>query len=440
VSTGHAILNGYCGVTLLLLPCITLAAPASLQYQYGEQVFRMESQKSWQETNEVPTYRGREIRLEPGEALPSGVVMEEASTWSKSKIASTLDRLIGDALNREAGSVRIFRNANGDIAFEGVGLNGRKLDLDRAAELTLFALKENVPIIQLPVTITEPNIVVDDPQLKAMGITELVTIGESDYAGSPKDRVHNIAVGLARFHGQMIPKGEEFSFGKILGPVNAQTGYLPELTILGERTLPEFGGGLCQVSTTAYRGAWRAGLPITARRNHSYAVRYYSPAGTDATVYPPWTDMRFMNDTEGALLIQTHHADEKAYFIYYGTKPLRSTELVGPFTWDPIAPPPDRIEYTDELPPGESRVVSKPVPGMKAMWYRIITEDEEEQEPEEFASFYEARPYFEEIGALLPLPGIVKTPERNVIRLSENATITLLRRNGRTGPRIRIRR
>ncbi|HLC75644.1 MAG TPA: VanW family protein [Candidatus Peribacterales bacterium] len=428
-------------IFLSLFPFSLLhAAPASLQYQYGEQVFTIEPQKSWLEAKDVPMYRGRELRFATGESLPHGVVMEKKQTWSKAKIASMLDRTIGAVINREAGSVRIHRDTNDAIVFDGLGLNGRLLDLDRTAELTLLALEQNISVIQLPITETEPEVVVEDPELQAMGIAELITIGESDYAGSPKNRIHNIAVGLARFNGQIIPKDEEFSFGKILGPVNAKTGYLPELTILGDKTLPEFGGGLCQVSTTAYRGAWRAGLPITARRNHSYAVRFYFPPGTDATVYPPWTDMRFMNDTAGAILVQTHHENNKAYFLYYGTKPKeRSVELVGPFTWDPIAPPPDRIEYTTELPLGESRVLSKRVPGMKAMWYRIITDEGMDAEPEQFASYYEARPYYEEIGMGASPPGIVKTPEKNVIRLSEETTITLPR-DGRTGPRIRIRR
>jgi vancomycin resistance protein YoaR len=78
---------------------------------------------------------------------------------------------------------------------------------------------------------------------------------------------------------------------------------LPELVIKKEGTVPEFGGGLCQVSSTAFRAAMNGGLPITQRRNHAYAVQYYAPQGTDATIYPGVVDLKFINDTPGDILI-----------------------------------------------------------------------------------------------------------------------------------------
>ena len=423
-------------------PLTAFAVPADLHYQYYEQVFTLKTQKAWRETIEVPTFRGVQLSFAEGEKIPAGVVMQPRAIWNREKIAAAIEETIGSAINRERGHVRIFRDEKGEIAFEGFGITGRKLDPEQTLALTLVALDNDIPLVQLVVAEEGPELIVEDEELTKQGIKELVAIGESDYTGSPNNRKHNIGVGLARFNGHVIPEGEEFSFNEVLGPVNQSTGYRPELTIVGEKTLPEFGGGLCQVSTTAYRGAWRAGFPITERRNHSYAVRYYFPPGTDATIYPPATDIRFANDTEGSLLIQTHAENSLAYFFYYGTKPKeRSVELVGPFTWDPIKPPPDKMEYTTEIPPGETRIVSKPVPGMKAAWYRYIRDENEERKPEEFLSYYEARPYFEEIGveALMESPSIVKAPEREIRRIGEDTTITLPRNIG-SSPRIRIRR
>jgi vancomycin resistance protein YoaR len=80
--------------------------------------------------------------------------------------------------------------------------------------------------------------------------------------------------------GVIIKPGEEFSFNHYLGPVKAEQGFLPELVIKRTGTVPELGGGLCQVSSTTFRAAMNAGLPITQRKNHAYAVQYYSPQGT----------------------------------------------------------------------------------------------------------------------------------------------------------------
>jgi vancomycin resistance protein YoaR len=108
---------------------------------------------------------------------------------------------------------------------------------------------------------------------------------------------------------ELLLPGEIFSFNSHLGPVDGAHGFLKELVIKPEGTLPEFGGGLCQVSTTAYRGALYAGLPIVERSPHSYAVGYYSQIGghgIDATIYPGAHDLRFKNDTPGSLLLQAY--------------------------------------------------------------------------------------------------------------------------------------
>ena len=163
------------------------------------------------------------------------------------------------------------------------------------------------------------------------------------------------------------------------------------------KTLPEYGGGLCQVSTTAYRGIWQYGFPVEERRNHSFAVGYYSPQGTDATIYPPHTDMKFRNDSPADLLIQTHVDGDDAYYIYYGTKDDRDSEIFGPFTWAHVGIPATRNEYTTELPPGTKRKVGSPVPGLRAAWFRVLDE-EDEQEIEGYYSVYQARPLYYQIG------------------------------------------
>jgi len=138
-----------------------------------------------------------------------------------------------------------------------------------------------------------------------LGITELLGVATTPFYGSPKNRVHNITNGVRFLTGTLVAPGEEFSTIGTLGQIDNTTGYLPELVIKGNETIPEFGGGLCQVSTTLFRTVMDAGLPVTARRNHSYRVPYYERdgegnfigPGLDATIYSPNPDFRFRNDT-----------------------------------------------------------------------------------------------------------------------------------------------
>lgn len=198
------------------------------------------------------------------------------------------------------------------------------------------ALKEIVLVegeraIELKVNVLSSEI--NEKNLSKLGIKELLSTGVSDFSGSPNNRRHNIAVGASIFNGVIVKPEEEFSFTGTLGEVSAKTGYLPELVIKEDKTIPEYGGGLCQVSTTAFRAAVLAGLPITERKPHSYRVKYYDwpyGPGFDSTVYIPHPDMRFINDTGHYILIQTYVSGNRLYFEFYGTRGKRTTKIVGP--------------------------------------------------------------------------------------------------------------
>ncbi len=117
--------------------------------------------------------------------------------------------------------------------------------------------------------------------------------------------------------------------------MEASEGFKPELVIKATGTVPELGGGLCQVSSTTFRAAMKAGLPITQRRNHSYAVQYYAPQGTDATIYPGVIDLKFTNDTPGSILIWPYFPDKDTLvFDFYGTTDNREVVLDDPVVFD----------------------------------------------------------------------------------------------------------
>lgn len=193
---------------------------------------------------------------------------------------------------------------------------------DSEKEIEIRLITENI----------KPEITIES--IDNMGITALLATGESNFSGSPKNRKHNIAVGAGKFQGILIGPGDEFSFVEVLGNVGPKEGYLPELVIKNGATTPEYGGGLCQVSTTTFRAAVKAGLEITERKNHAYPVKYYSPQGTDATIYPPHPDLRFRNNTPAYILIQTRVEGNNLYFDFYGSDDGRKVELVGPVVYD----------------------------------------------------------------------------------------------------------
>ena len=283
--------------TWLISPTIACAA-SSLTYVHDHHILTVRSSdmQGWRAPLSSWTYRGAPAtppRSLSGVLLPPLWQKTTTRQWDREAIRISLNRRVYDVLHRDAGSVVIRRSASGAIVFDGVGLPGRDILMDQLIDMTILALEHDVTTIVIPVVETSPSIAIQDRTLQSLGVNDVVMVGESDFSGSPKNREHNIHVGAEKFNGHLILKGDVFSFDSVLGPVNEKTGFKKELVIQGDRTLPDYGGGLCQVSSTAYRGPWEYGLPILKRRNHSYAVRYYSPQGTDATIYPPNVDLRF---------------------------------------------------------------------------------------------------------------------------------------------------
>ncbi|OGI27575.1 MAG: hypothetical protein A2359_04585 [Candidatus Moranbacteria bacterium RIFOXYB1_FULL_43_19] len=220
--------------------------------------------------------------------------------------------------------------SEGKVSAFAVSKNGSEINPEKSVEKIRAELEKNpyAKDIEIETNVLKPEVSSSD--VAQYGIKELIATGVSNFRGSPKNRIHNIGVGARRFNGVLIKPGDEFSFIKTLGPVDKSTGYLPELVIKVDKTIPEYGGGMCQVSTTCFRAALNAGLKITARTNHAYPVQYYAPQGTDATVYIPNPDLRFVNDTPGYILIQTHIEGTQLTFDFYGTNDGRETKLVGP--------------------------------------------------------------------------------------------------------------
>lgn len=212
--------------------------------------------------------------------------------------------------------------------------NGIKLEKEKnIKKISTFALdqinnKTKEKSLNLSYQIVGPEIKSED--VNKLGIDVLIGEGSSNFAGSPKNRIHNIEVATSRFQGKLLAPGEEFSFVDILGPVDGEHGYLPELVIKNNKTEAEFGGGICQVSTTVFRAAIYSGLEITARKNHAYPVQYYNPQGMDATIYIPRPDLRFVNNTSGHLLIQAEIEETKLKFKFYGTNDGRKVVIDGP--------------------------------------------------------------------------------------------------------------
>jgi vancomycin resistance protein YoaR len=306
---------------------------------------------------------------------------------------------IGQKINQSSVDAK-FQIKDGRV-LEFVGhKNGQELDIE-ASEIKINdeIVNNQNSTIEMVVKTTEPTVKTENAN--ELGITEKIGVGVSNFSGSPTNRRHNIGVGAAKLNGLLIKPGEEFKLVPSLMPFDGSAGYLTELVIKGDKTVPEYGGGLCQVATTVFRSAIATGLPITERSPHAYRVSYYEPAGTDATIYEPHPDLRFINDTGNYILIQTFVTGNTMTVEFWGKSDGRKVSFEGnnktddltklkPVIFNITSPGPTKYVETANLKPGEQKRTESAHNGADAYFYRYITKADGTTEKETWSSHYSA--------------------------------------------------
>lgn len=315
-------------------------------------------------------------------------------------------------LSREPKNAKFELKAGKVVEFQS-SENGLELESEENISAIQKALLtgEGASPLALKLAAVEPEFRTDE--VNTYGIKELIGKATTSFAGSPKNRRFNIKVAVEKLNGLLIPAEEEFSLVRAIGSVDAEAGFKEELVIKGDKTTPEFGGGLCQIASTVFRSALKTGLPILERQNHSYRVPYYEPPiGMDATIYLPKPDLRFKNDTGAAILILASVSGNNLTFEFWGANDGRVAETSEPEVTNIVAPPPTKIVYTEELPPGVKKCTELAHVGSDAKFTYSITRADGTKEEKIFRSHY--RPW-QEVCLLGVVPGTATNTEKTAL-------------------------
>jgi len=309
---------------------------------------------------------------------PALVFKKDLAAEFLSKIKEEIDQPVKEAKFKiEAGKVIEFQPSQ----------PGQEVDI--FATLDNFEnkiIKEKKKRVGLVIKKIEPQVTTED--VNQLGIKQLIGRGQSNFSGSPKNRRHNIKIGAQQLNGLLIKPHEEFSLNNALGKITADKGYLPELVIKGNKTIPEYGGGLCQIATTMFRLAINTGLEITERKPHAYRVPYYEPAGTDATIYSPQPDLKFINDTPAHLLLQTKIKGDELIFEFWGTHDGRKVSTTTPKIFNITYPGATKYIETQDLEPEKIKCIESAHKGADAEFVRTIIYADGQKKEEVWKSHY----------------------------------------------------
>jgi vancomycin resistance protein YoaR len=276
----------------------------------------------------------------------------------------------------DGGSPRIVESTDGELV-DHEALAGELLDvLPQPAPRSVTA--------EMTVAAAE----VDEEDVAALGIEEQVSTFTTYFDGGlSSGRSQNIVLAAEMVDGAVVQPGETFSLNEFTGPRGYEQGFQDAPVIIGGRLEPAVGGGLSQFTTTLFNAAYYAGLEDVQHSPHSY---YYSryPAVIEATIFYPTLDMKFRNNTEYGVLIDTSYTDGSLTVSMWSTK-----------VWDEVTTEwGDRRNVTqprrEYLDPGPSCIATVGLEGFTQDAWRVFYKDGSEVNREKFTWRYDAQPEF----------------------------------------------
>lgn len=184
------------------------------------------------------------------------------------------------------------------------------------------------------------------------------------------NRTNNLKLACEAINGTVLSPGEVFSFNDIVGERTAEKGYLPATVYSGGESLPELGGGVCQVASTIYYATLHMDLEQVERTEHMFVVTYVD-MGMDATIYWGSLDYKFKNTLDYPIKIQANIDDGSCNITFWGAEPLEkkvemSYTILSTTPWEEV----EEVDETKE--PGFREEKHTPYTGYKVVTYKKV--------------------------------------------------------------------
>lgn len=284
-------------------------------------------------------------------------------------IASTeIDRSAQDAkVQFSGGKVTVVRQAR----------KGRQLDRTDAYTKLVAAFTTLKPNTRMrwKVTVTAPP--VDQSNPADLGITTLLNVGSTSFAGASTVRLQDLTQIAGTLNDILIRPNETISFNYVVGTGWQDEVYTDQMQQVGGRVLPGDGGAMQQMATTFFRALFGAGLTLTERHGHTYRLPWYEPPyGQDAIVSPArnW-DLSFRNNTGKYLLIETRvePVKQQVYVYLYGPRLRWSVTVDTGKVTQVVPPPPKKVIVDPLLPPQAIAHRAFALPGGTTVVQRLVT-------------------------------------------------------------------
>lgn len=309
--------------------------------------------------NIIYRLKERYLAVNQGHRLPLTV------QYNQDKIHGILSN-IADSIDQEPQNARLkfIKNFKVEIVPEIIG---HKVDLPKALAITFDNLNTTIPFkLTIPVNDFTPSISAHD----LTDIDGVIASYITYFDPGDQNRVQNVIVAARSVNGILVRTGEIFSFNNVVGLRLPQFGYKKAPGYIDGVLVPDWGGGVCQVSSTLYNAVLLADLSIEERTAHFYPPGYV-PLGQDATVADNQLDFKFKNTLPHNIYITSEVFGNRLIVNIWGTQVGNLPEIYVTSADKRVLAPNTIIQQDQQLEFGKEIVETEGQIGFQVSTYRI---------------------------------------------------------------------
>ena len=287
---------------------------------------------------------------------------------NRTKLNKALSSLavLTDRHSRDASLLVQFKTKKVELV---PAIEGRKLDVEKSvAQAFKLPQKQMNFVIDLVFETQKPKITDDH----YAGINTMLATYSTHFKPWDDNRNANLRLATSRIHGTVLKPGEVFSYNKSVGHRTQQEGFRMAPVILDGKLVPDWGGGVCQVSSTLYNAALLADLDVVDRSNHGRAIGYV-PLGFDATVVDGLIDFKFKNNLKRPVLLYSVITDNELMFSILGNEKDAPPPIELDYVVHKVIEPVEIKQPDPTLEVGKEEVDESPQRGFRVSTYRIRT-------------------------------------------------------------------
>lgn len=308
-----------------------------------------------------------------------GTVVEPIVFFNDTKLQSKLHDILANFSDKTIDARCTVQDGNVIISQEQTGQIFDIPDLlyKLASELAAmhFPIYEPLPLVTLEPKITSADLATMD---------SVLAVYTSYFDPRDHNRSENIRIAADNINGLLIKPQETISFNQLVGLRTAEAGFKHAGVIIDGRPAVDYGGGVCQVSSTLYNAILLADMKPVERTNHFHPLGYV-PIGLDATVADNLIDFKFQNTLSHNVYI-TADIDldygQLTITVIGNNADVSPLDIALTSVVDTVIPIETIVEYDSSLPDYERFVKEPGIEGYIVSSFRVKSRNGQEIERE----------------------------------------------------------